>query len=125
MPERDDLIPKLGIGRQNTVIAVTVDAWRSNEQSEPFEELERSERESRATIRCGTWKTIDDALARRTVPGSFEPFEGEGRTGTIAQETFEPSTVTGRDVDRLRLQDFEGDLALVLEIIGQVPSLSR
>ena len=35
----------------------------------------------------------------RTVPGSLEPFAGEGRTGTVAQEAFEPSTVTGRDVD--------------------------
>ncbi len=72
------------------MIAVTVDARRSNEQSEPFEELERSERESRATVRCGMGKTIDDALAsRRAVPCSLEPFEGEGRTGTVAQESLE------------------------------------
>ena len=46
-------------------------------------------------------ETIDDALATRcTVPVSLEPFEGEGRTGTVAQESFEPSTVVGRDVDR-------------------------
>ncbi len=46
-------------------------------------------------------ETIDDALAtRRTVPVSLEPFEGEGRTGTVAQEPFEPGTVTGRDMDR-------------------------
>ncbi len=83
------------------MIAVTMDAWRVNEQSEPLEELERSERESRGTIRCGMGKTIDDALAsRRTVPGSLEPFEDEGRTGTVTQESFEPSTVMGRDVDR-------------------------
>ena len=30
------------------------------------------------------------------VPGSLEPFEGDGRTGTVAQES---GTVTGRDVD--------------------------
>ena len=79
-----------------------MNAWRVNEQSEPLEELERSERESRGTTRCGMGKTIDDVLAsRRTVPGSLEPFEGEGRTGTVTQESFEPtSTVTGRDVDR-------------------------
>ena len=42
-----------------------------------------------------------DALApRRTVPGSLEPFEGEGWTGTVVQESFESGTVTGRDVDR-------------------------
>ncbi len=83
------------------MIAVAMDAWRVNEQGESFEELERSERESRGTIRCGMGETIDDALASgRTVPGSLEPFEGEGRTGTVAQESFEPSTVTGRDVDR-------------------------
>ncbi len=46
-------------------------------------------------------ETIDDALATRcTVPVSLEPFEGEGRTGTVTQESFEPGTVTGRDVDR-------------------------
>ena len=46
------------------------------------------------------WETIDDALgSRRTVPGSLESFEGERRTGTVAQEPFEPSTITGRDVD--------------------------
>ena len=45
------------------MIAVTVDAWRSNEQSEPLEELERSKRESRGTIRCGMGEAIDDALA--------------------------------------------------------------
>ena len=83
------------------MIAVAVNAWRSNEQSEPFEELERSERESRATARCGMGETIDDALAsRRAVPCSLEPFEGEGRTGTVAQEPFESGTVVGRDVDR-------------------------
>ena len=72
---------------------------RGDEQSEPLEELERSERESGGTIRCGMRETIDDALAsRRTVPVSLEPFEGEGRTGTVAQESFEPGTVTGRDV---------------------------
>ena len=43
-------------------------------------------------------KTIDDALAsRRTVPGSLEPFEGEGRTRTVAQKTFEPRSVPRRD----------------------------
>jgi hypothetical protein len=31
MPERDDLIPELGIGSQDPVIAVSVDAWRVNE----------------------------------------------------------------------------------------------
>jgi hypothetical protein len=83
------------------VIAVTMNTWRSNEQSESLEELQRSERESRATIRCVMGKTIDDTLAARcTVPGSLEPFEGEGRTGTVAQESFEPGPVTGRDVDR-------------------------
>ena len=63
------------------MIAVPVNAWRSNELSEPFEELERSERESRGAIQCGMRETIDDALACcRTVAGSLEPFEGEGRT---------------------------------------------
>ena len=57
------------------MIAMTVDAWRSNEQSESLEELEGGERESRGTIRCGMGKTIDDALASCwTVPGSLEPF---------------------------------------------------
>ncbi len=83
------------------MIAVTVDAWRVNEQGESLEEFEGSERESRGTVRCGMGETIDDALATgRTVPGSLEPFEGEGRTGTVAQEAFEPGTVTSRDVDR-------------------------
>jgi hypothetical protein len=46
-------------------------------------------------------KTIDDALATgRTVVVSLKPFEGEGRTRTVAQESFEPSAVTGRNVDR-------------------------
>ena len=99
--ERDDLIPQTGIGSQHPVIAVTVDAWRVDEQSEPLKELQRSEGESRGTIRCGMGKTIDDALAsRRTVPGGLEPFEGERRTGTVAQESFEPSAITGGDVDR-------------------------
>ena len=100
-PEPDDLIPELGIGSQHPVIAVAMNAGRVNKQSEPLEELQRSERESRGAIRCGMWETIDDALAsRRTVPGSLEPFEGERRTGTVAQESFEPSTVAGRDVNR-------------------------
>ncbi len=78
-----------------------MDAWRVNEQGEPLEELQRSERESGGAIRCGMGETIDDVLAsRRAVPGSLKPFEGEGRTGTITQESFEPSTVVGRDVDR-------------------------
>jgi len=83
------------------VIAVAMDAWRVNEQGESLKELEGSERESRGTIRCWVGKTIDDALAtRRTVAVSLEPLECEGRTGTVAQEPFEPGTVTARDVDR-------------------------
>ena len=31
---------------------------------------------------------------------TYHPFEGEGRTGTVAQEAFEPSSVVGSDVDR-------------------------
>ncbi len=83
------------------MIAVAMDAWRVNEQSEPLEELEGGERESGAAARRGIGDAVDDALAsRQTVPGSLDPFECEGRTGTVAQESFEPSTVTGRDVDR-------------------------
>ena len=83
------------------MIEVTVDAWRVNEQSEPLEELEGGERESGAAVRCGMRKTVDDVLVSRcTVAASLEPFEGEGRTGTVAQESFEPSTVTGCNVDR-------------------------
>ena len=60
------------------MIAVTMDAWRVNEQGESLEELEGGERESRGTVRCGMGETIDDALAsRRAVPVSLEPFEGE------------------------------------------------
>jgi hypothetical protein len=84
------------MGSEHAVIAVTVDAWRMDEQSESFEELEGSEREGRGTVRCGTGKPIDDAFA----PGSLEPIEGEGRTRTVAQESFEPSAVAGGDVDR-------------------------
>ena len=83
------------------MIAVSVDAWRVNQQSESLEELKGGERKSRGTVRCGMGETIDDALtSRRAVPVSLEPFEGEWGTGTVAQESFEPSTVVGRDVDR-------------------------
>ena len=64
------------------VIAVAMDAWWVNEQSEPLEELQRGERESGAGARCGMGETIDDALAsRHAVPVSLEPFEGEWGTG--------------------------------------------
>ncbi len=76
-------------------------------------------------------KTIDDALAsRRTVPGSLEPFEGEGRTGTVAQESFEPSMVTGRDVDRgidaeptggLPSEHVIGDVTFEQTVAAEVP----
>ena len=83
------------------MIAVTVDAWRMDEGGESFEELEGREREGRGTVRCGTGKPIDDALAPGcSAPGSHEPIEGEGRACAVAQESFEPSTVTGPDVDR-------------------------
>ncbi len=83
------------------MIAVTMDAWRGDEQSESLEELEGGERESGAATQCGMGKTIDDALASgRAVPGSLESFEGEGRTGAVAQESFQPSTVVGSDVNR-------------------------
>ena len=78
-----------------------MDAWRVKEQGKSLEELEGGERESGAATRCGMGKTIDDALGSgRTVAGSLDPFEGEGRTGTVAQESFQPSSVVGRDVDR-------------------------
>ncbi len=83
------------------MIAMTVNTWWVNEQGESLEELQRSKRESGGTIRCGMGETINDAFASgHTVPGSLDPFEGEGRTGTVAQESFESGTVTGRDVDR-------------------------
>ena len=113
------------------MIAVAMDAWRVNEQGEPFEELERSERESRGTIRCGMGKTIDDALASgRTVAGSLDPFEGEWRTSTVAQKTFESCTVTGRDVNRridaepaggLPSEHVIGDVAFEQTVAVEVP----
>ena len=51
------------------MIAVAMDAWRSNGQGEPLEELERSERESRGTLRCGMGETIDDAFASGRTDG--------------------------------------------------------
>ena len=43
-------------------------------------------------------ETIDDALATRcSGTASLEPFEGEGRTGTVAQKTLEPRSVPRRD----------------------------
>ena len=58
------------MGSQHPVIAVTMDAWRGDEEGESLEELQRGERESGAAARCGMGKTIDDALASgRTVPG--------------------------------------------------------
>ena len=83
-PERDDLIPELGIGCQDPVIAVAVNAWRVNEQGESLEEFEGSERESGGAVPCGMGETIDDVLAtRRTVPGSLEPFECKRGTGNL------------------------------------------
>ena len=99
--EPDDRRSQPGIGSQDTVIAVTVNAWWRNEERESLEELEGGERESGAAAWRGTGKTIDDALASgRAGAGGLQPFEGEGRTGTVAQESLEPSTVTGRDVNR-------------------------
>ena len=119
------------------MIAVTMDAWRVNQQSESLEELEGGERESRGTVRCGMGETIDDALAsRRAVPVSLEPFEGEWGTGnpppvgTVAQESFEPSTVVGRDVDRgidaepaggLPSEHVIGDVAFEQTVAVEVP----
>ena len=45
------------------MIAVAVNAWRRNEQSESFEELEGRERESGAATRCRMGETIDEAFA--------------------------------------------------------------
>ena len=42
------------------MIAATVDAWRVNEQGEPLEELQRTERERRGTVRCWMGETIED-----------------------------------------------------------------
>ena len=54
-----------------------------------------------ASSACRMRKTIDDALSSfGIVAGSLDPLEGEGRAGAVAQESFEPSTVVGRDVDR-------------------------
>ena len=33
------------------------------------------------------------------MPGDLEPFEGEGRTGTVPQESFEPRSVPSRDAN--------------------------
>ncbi len=109
------------------MIAVAVNAWRVNEQGESLEELEGGERERGAATRCGMGKTIDDAFASgRAVSGSLEPLEGEGRTGnaplvrTVAQETFQPSSVAGRDVDRGIAAEPAGALP-VEHVIGDVP----
>ena len=113
------------------MIAVTMDAWRVNEQGESLEELDGSERESGAAVRCGMGQTIDDAFATRcTVPVSLEPFECEGRTHTVAREAFEPGTVPSRDVDRgidaeppggLPREHVIGDVAFEQTLAVEVP----
>ena len=49
-----------------------------------------------------------------------DSLEGEGRTGTVTQESFEPSTVTGRDVDRGIDAEPAGGLPRE-HVIGDVP----
>ena len=82
------------------MIAVPVNAWRRNEQSEPLEELEGGERESGAATRCGMGKTIDDTLASGgTVPGSLQITLGSGKTKSDPFGRVLP--ITDRDHDVL------------------------
>lgn len=97
--------PEPGVGGQNPVVAVPVDAGRWNQSGERFEEFEGREGEEGAAVGRGTGRPVDHPTDAGVIgPGSRIPLdaqavEGEGGPGAVAQEPLPPGAVGAMDVD--------------------------
>ena len=58
--EGDDAGAEPGVGREDAVVAVAVDAGRRDEAGEGGEEVERREGEDGAAVERGAWQVIED-----------------------------------------------------------------
>jgi len=60
--ECDDAGTEPGIGGEDAVVAVAMDAGRRDQAGEGGEELERGEGEDGATVGCGSGQVIEDLV---------------------------------------------------------------
>jgi len=106
----DDGSAELGIRREYPMVSVAMEAWRWDEANESSEKLEGREHEFRATARCRLGyptfggQAIDETGLGRgegdDAAGSPEPFEREGRPGTVAEQAFDACPVLTLDAYR-------------------------
>ncbi|MCJ7630600.1 MAG: hypothetical protein MUO50_19670 [Longimicrobiales bacterium] len=89
--------PQRRIGGKDAVVAVAVDAGRRENLGQTIQELQGREPEGGAARRIGPWEEVEDLVGAPT--DEVESFEGEGGSGTVADEAFEPGAVGGLDAD--------------------------
>ncbi len=83
-----------GIGREDTVIPVTVSARWRDEHGEAVQELEGGQLEHVLSVGTGLWQMAAQALA---LAHPRQAFAGEHRPGAITQQPFESRAVLGLD----------------------------
>ena len=90
-----------GVGREDPVVAVAVDVGWGHEECEAFEEFEGREPEDGGTLRGRTREVVEDVIgaagAGAAAGGALEALLTEGRTGAVAEESFEARAVPGFD----------------------------
>jgi hypothetical protein len=98
-----------GIGGEDAVVALAVDAGRRDEAGEGVEKFEGREREDGAPIGGGPGQAVDHTanvtvtvggvavVGRRGGGLDGEAFEGEGRAGAVAQQSLAAGAVAALD----------------------------
>jgi hypothetical protein len=89
--------PQGRIGGEDAVVTVTVDAGRGKDRGQAVQELESGKTKGSAAGGIGLWQDVENLV--RATADQVEPFESEGRPGTIANEPLEPLSVGGLDTD--------------------------
>jgi len=81
-------------GRQHTVVAMPMLARWRNQGGETIQKLQGRQGQRCFPVRVGLGQVVDQALIRFE-PG--QPFAGEDRASTIAQQAFETGSIPGGD----------------------------
>ena len=89
--------PEGGVGCEDAVVAVAVNAGRRKDGGEAIQELQGREPEGGAAGGIGLLQKVEDLVG--AAADEVEAVEGEGAPRAVANEAFEAGTVGGLDAD--------------------------